>query len=388
MKYSYYMDVLSPLHIGNGAKLEPLEYVVLPKRKKFYRLDMNKLFASPSFNLESFVRGSKNRNFSAATMIGRNINIEEFAVYSLSIPDAEARLLERNKGQVQEMIKECGRPYLPGSSLKGALRTSLLASFLAADSFRNEYEEEIYNSLQETVRLRREERNKKKKFFSYEAESSLLGETNYCLMRALQVSDSSTVNSNEMAVYAIKVVSPKRDGYAWKILGRGGGTTDNPDQATTSFIEALTPGTQVRGTLKIDEYLLQDEIDGILGFRGKKFIADLAGCCRRACEEFLRNEALFYRNLGLQPLVLAFDQLLTYSQGLMPNQFFCQLSWGTGYGAKGVGKVINRELFASVRDAFRMGYRDQDFPKTRKIIFQDGGPLTVPGWVKVTLEGE
>ena len=384
MKYSYYMDVLSPLHIGNGAKLEPLEYVVLPERKKFYRLDMNKLFASPSFNLESFVRGSKNRNFSAATMIGRNINIEEFAVYSLSIPDAEARLLERNKGQVQEMIKECGRPYLPGSSLKGALRTSLLASFLAADSFRNEYEEEIYNSLQETVRLRREERNKTKTFFSYEAESSLLGGTNYCLMRALQVSDSSTVNSNEMAVYAIKVVS-KRDGYAWKILGRAWHNRQ-PDQPLL-LSSKPDPGHPSSSTSKLTNICFRMKLT-VFWFYEEKFIADLAGCCRRACEEFLRNEALFYRNLGLQPLVLAFDQLLTYSQGLMPNQFFCQLSWGTGYGAKGVGKVINRELFASVRDAFRMGYRDQDFPKTRKIIFQDGGPLTVPGWVKVTLEGE
>ncbi len=386
MNYKYYLEVITPLHIGNGARLKPLEYVVLPEKKKFYRLDMKKLFASPSFNVDGFVRGSKNRNFSIEKMIDGNI--EEFAAYSLFISGVEARLLERNKGQVQEMVKESGTPYIPGSSLKGALRTSLLKSFLAEDSFCNEYEKEIQNASREATGLRGEKRDKIKKFFSSEAESKLLGTTNYCLMRALQISDSSMIGWGDVAVYVVKVASKTRDGYAWKILGRNGGVTDNSDQATPSFIEALIPGTRVEGTLKIDEFLLQDEIGGILGFKGKNFLADLVGCCRRACEGLLRNEALYYRNLGLHPLVLAYEQLLKFSKSLTPNQFFWQISWGTDYGAKGVGKAINSDIFEAVRETFRMGYRNQEFPKTRKIVFQNGRPLTVPGWVKVTLEGE
>jgi len=51
-----------------------------------------------------------------------------------------------------------------------------------------------------------------------------------------------------------------------------------------------------------------------------------------------------------------------------------------------LGNAINKPLFSEIRKEWNIGKRDMEFPKTRKIVFEDGKPKTVTGWVKMRLK--
>jgi len=51
--FKYELEVLSPLHVGSGDLITPLEYVVVDD--KFYRVDMSAVFRDEEFNVEAFM---------------------------------------------------------------------------------------------------------------------------------------------------------------------------------------------------------------------------------------------------------------------------------------------------------------------------------------------
>jgi len=64
------------------------------------------------------------------------------------------------------------------------------------------------------------------------------------------------------------------------------------------------------------------------------------------------------------------------------------MAWGGGYLAKAAGWKIDKDLMDEIRDEFRMGRENFEFPKSRKINFANGMPAGLNGWVKMTLEEE
>ena len=46
------LEALTPLHIGSGGMITPMEYVV---DDDFYRVDMDKLFQDPEFDSEFLI---------------------------------------------------------------------------------------------------------------------------------------------------------------------------------------------------------------------------------------------------------------------------------------------------------------------------------------------
>ncbi|MCM8822701.1 MAG: type III-A CRISPR-associated RAMP protein Csm5 [Candidatus Omnitrophica bacterium] len=119
------ISVLSPVHIGSGNIISPLEYFV--KNKKFVRIDMDGLFKDPIFK-------SQAQQFIEKAIYCRLISkvlpagiYERHILYTIAIhPSAE----RSNLIEVKEYIKSAGRVFIPGSSIKGSILSGVMENVL------------------------------------------------------------------------------------------------------------------------------------------------------------------------------------------------------------------------------------------------------------------
>lgn len=147
---NFTLQTLSPLHIGSGSVLEPFEYVL--EDGYFYKIDLDKTFnlmyerhKDFSVKFDKWLEKSQEtleneRDNARQSRLREKFNIAEFCrnklddyelaekiksegcIYKLSAPFG----LQKRK-QVGELMRDGkGEIFIPGSSLKGAIRTALL----------------------------------------------------------------------------------------------------------------------------------------------------------------------------------------------------------------------------------------------------------------------
>ncbi|MDI6821568.1 MAG: type III-A CRISPR-associated RAMP protein Csm5 [Actinomycetota bacterium] len=372
MNYRYKLEVLTPLHVGSGEKITPIEYVV---KEKLYRIDMGKLFAEESFPRNAFITRAKTGIYLGELFTDWAI-LPKVTRYALSIDISHTQDITRPSAEIQEFIKSADRPYIPGSSIKGAMRTAIAWRLLVKGGLKSRYERAISNSLG---------RKRRKHFFSQQANRELFGsDPNHDLMRIIQIGDTQPLNMENLEVNLVRILSKQDRGYGWKVLPQRR-TVKNPETATPIFLETLRVGTVTEGSLKIDDWLLGEEIARVLGFKGKEHLLNRVGdACKEFSSAILESELNFYKAIGMRNLIEKVEEILNTS--LSPDSFIIDLGWGTGWKAKTVGTSLRDDLLSRIRREFRLGRQGQPFPKTRKVLFQNGVPSMPCGWVKITLK--
>lgn len=138
-RYKIYLETLGPVFIGSGKELTKKEWILDKGRSEGIILDELKLFSYINSNnlLDSFetfmLKGNKKMIdwASEAGIYPRKIqNIAKYRVDCSGINENST-----DKG-VQIFIKDgYGMPYIPGSSLKGAIRNIILAKMIEEDDF-------------------------------------------------------------------------------------------------------------------------------------------------------------------------------------------------------------------------------------------------------------
>ena len=125
----------SPVHIGDGTKIEKKQYIYDPIAQKVKIVDLNCLYNHfHSIGRETaFTEFLLNRNKSLQNLvIDFKLNIDKFVKYELDcspLPGSDFKLRE-----IISFTKDpYGYPYIPGSSLKGMLRTALIAYKISCD---------------------------------------------------------------------------------------------------------------------------------------------------------------------------------------------------------------------------------------------------------------
>lgn len=380
---TYTLEVLTPIHVGSGQQLMPSEYLLDNKNRKFFRINMGRLFQSPDFDFETYISLINRGHFYLGDRyLEAGISNTDYELDATGSINELSLNVGRASGFVLEFIKEGGKPYLPGSSLKGSLR-SLVVRYIIRNN-RRRYEDTLDRQLQEMAERRRRVRAE---FFSTPAEQALTGKPNNSVFRTLQIGDSLPISFNDMCLSYVKVISQSGNaGFRWKDLGSRI-NLNRCEKATAIFFEAIKPGTRVTGRVRMDDFLFNEDVARLLHFNrnGLEAMSDLANTCNAEAREVINGEIKFFREVNFSQGVTENERLLCMLSDLKSDEFLLPLAWGTGYRNKAAGETINPHLFGRIRGAFRLGRDNMLFPKSRKIVFEFGEPATVCGWSRVKL---
>ncbi len=134
--YCIKAEIITPIHIGDGSELEPLEYVI---KDRFYKVNLEEWLSTLSPEKYNEFKEFTGKDYSSRTILTRlrkfvrdNIDVEKFVEWSADISKAVKKRYDdrfespENQLPMSPFIRTSGRVYLPGSSIKGAIRTAYL----------------------------------------------------------------------------------------------------------------------------------------------------------------------------------------------------------------------------------------------------------------------
>ncbi|WAA09845.1 type III-A CRISPR-associated RAMP protein Csm5 [Fervidibacillus albus] len=187
------LETVSPVHIGNGEKLSPYtDYVYDDNDGTVYIFDPIKIEKALSEldnsdeAIDEFVemvmaKGRSNQQkYSLKNFFSTwNINYKSLAAFTIKT-DANIKTEE-----IHQLIKSGNRPYIPGSSIKGAIRTALLY---------HHRKEEGYTISQALNDLNKRNRNR-----SPNGED-LFGKGGEDVFKFLHISDTSFLSPNDIGI--------------------------------------------------------------------------------------------------------------------------------------------------------------------------------------------
>ncbi|AZT89246.1 type III-A CRISPR-associated RAMP protein Csm5 [Caldicellulosiruptor changbaiensis] len=377
----YEIEVLTPTIIGGQDKIQSFEFV--KDGDCLYFINFDRLFEENLFK-ESFIdelsRGLSGnlKDFNIRNVMTKyNIDFRRFSKYKLKLEG-----VQKLSREIVPFVKSAGRFYIPGSSFKGAIR-SFVTKALKKDLIKH-YEDCL--NQKGKVDPQHLSSNADKKVFSSPNESPF---------KYLQISDSSFVNPDDVAVFEIKVMNICDGQVKWFAGVKEGKTNnvDKPEQSSSIVAEGIKPGVKIFGSMKVEK----DFVDGnevVSGLKEKIGINVLAASpaeflaevMRAVVKDYIQREINFYSKYNQAQIVSEYHKLLNILNSLEQNQFLIQIGFSTGYLSKTVGIFFTKTHFEKLKmiDQKSRIYPDL-FPKTRRIIFKNGQVYTVPGWIKITI---
>jgi CRISPR-associated protein Csm5 len=368
------IEVLSPVHIGSGVKLaKDIDFTytndtvtIVPQSELMNYLEQNpdemQKFIDGGYKLEKLTIGS----------LGKKYHINGERIFDISE-------FERNG---------FGKPYIPGSSIKGSLRTIIL--------------KKVFDGLEENEKqnLLGLVNNPKKEWASEPIIKKIFGDdSNHNLMRTLEIFDAEFEVVTLEKVLILSLSNNEATSYKWKKMGRDASNQDNPKYATPIFVEALPIGSKGYSSISLSNFLFNNPTaQSELKFSENSLsnINSLISTINNYSIEKLNSEKKFFENLNsskkLIELINHIELLIAQHSKLKADEFIMRLSWGSGW--KGMtGDFINdldkdekAKWIEFFRKKYQMGKKDFPiFPKTRRIVFEDEKPKYLTGWIKIKL---
>lgn len=364
------VTTLTPLHIGTGnTLLRDFDYVTHDGKTWVINEDtLADLLADYGDDLAKMAAGRP-----ASELLRPEDFHADSPLFRYVLP-GEPR--SQNPGSVlQEQIKDpWDRPYIPGSSLKGALRTAL---FYAGYGGRNL----LFRVAPSNDRIN-------VKYVAQPLERDVFANNvspgkapNHDLLRALQISDSVPDEQKRLQIVNVTV------------------SKNSQPSGSPIELEAIPSDISFEMSLSLDGYLLSNQIRRELGYVDDQigWVQGLPQIVNSWTQDRLSVESQTNRSSNwtntfeqIKPIVDRFVADQTSSE------FVVQLGWGGGWDSKTLGKRLtdNKTEFSKlVNDRrYKMLRKGQFvagdvYPKTRRaIVTRKLQPISLLGWVWVRLE--
>lgn len=356
--YTLTLTTLSPLHIGDGGELaQGFDYLV--RQGRTYRLNVDAILAARGAQM----RPDRYGNYPLPSQLLQAADLENpaFFRYSLSGFPRSGKADARLHSCIKD-VYDC--TYIPGSSLKGALRTAL-----------------AWNGWDEVnPHLDRGAIGRSRSWAGQPLERKLFGSNpNHDLLRALQVSDlsGSRKPGHRLAVINAQVLTQHSNG-------------------TPVELEAIAGDMRFKGSLKIDETLFNSMAEPELGFANRRhWLEELFPRVQKHSQA--RIHALlnwFEQSDGYADVARFYRQLAAAE--LPANQALVQLGWGTGWDGKTFWTHLQKDadLFDQLVIDFRMQKvgrgaplrrHGEPFPRSKRAVMKvlegHASALAPLGWV-------
>jgi CRISPR-associated protein Csm5 len=359
---NYRVTCLTPTLVGDGQRLSPIDYMVWKDQVNV--LDQHRIFKllAKGPRLDGYLaqlKRAEKLDFAswggfAQNFAGRRIPFDHPALTKYWERAHAADLF------IPTFAVNVRGPYLPATSLKGALRTATVHARWSESALRGF--------------AARAEGERSPRRVTLSAEESVLGGPGASVMRAVAAGDSDPA-AGAMKIYLVRTATLTRRGdrleLAWKVAGRGSVEARRVEDATPLFAEMAAPGTTFAGAWR-EKTAARESI-----FRA-------ANDCARAQ---LERHAAWAGEAGL-PALAASLQLLRERAAAMPkNACVLPVGWGGGLLSKSAWLDTANESYRSIASAIPFYARalatGLPFPKTRRIVFAGNQPSALAGWVQL-----
>ena len=379
----YRLTCLTPVLVGDGSKLSAIDYMVWKDHVNV--LDQRRIFRllAKGPRLEGYLSQLKKADkleFGswggfAQNYAGRRIPFEHAG---------SAQFWERARAEhlfIPTFSTGPSGPYLPGTAVKGALRTGVVHGRMTE------------RSLQDiSTRATSEGRMPRRPAIS--VEDAALGAGGADSMRVMSASDSNTIPENSFKIYLLRVstLAPRGAGkfeLAWKQSPAG--SVKRPEDSTPTFAEMAVPGTIFDGIWHENGFLSQPETAKALRKRDRLDLPAMFGLVNAYTEQLLRLQTQYADWAGLALLKSTIEQLearLNEVRGADRGCVF-PLGWGAGFLSKAA--YLNtqdeayRQILKQVGFYARAIQSGLPFPKTRRIVFLAGQAATLAGFVHLEI---
>jgi CRISPR-associated protein Csm5 len=326
---------LTPLHIGSGRLLlKDYDYAV--SQKSTWRINEDALLGAQDL---SDPRLAETLSRTAPAQLLKPVDLHAdspFIRYRLAgTPRSE------DKGaQLQEQLKTVrDEAFLPGSSLKGAIRTALA----------------WHGWAERQVKPGKSDLERNPRFAGRRLEQQIMGpDPNHDLLRALQVSDSAPAGKDRLIVLNAQVVTA--------------GTLGSPIE-----LEAVQADTPFHLTIKVDRALYNQwakqnrfQLGG-----NPTWLAQIPQLIQQHTSQRLARELAWYQNRPGAQATASFYQQLVKAR-VPANGCLLQVGWGTGWDGKTFGSHLQADdrfmeyLINTYRLARGKRQAGDPFPKSRR----------------------
>jgi CRISPR-associated protein Csm5 len=374
---NYRMTCLTPLLVGSGHKLSPIDYMVWKDQVNV--LDQRRIFRllAKGPRLEGYLTQLKKADkLDFASWGGFAQNFADRRV-PFEHPSA-AKYWEQARGesmQIPTFNAGLDGPYVPGSAIKGALRTGLLFSRWSAGA------SPAFGPAGERRRP------------GEIPEEQAIGAAGASRMRAVSVSDSRPLSSAVLKVYLLRVSTlvprgPGRFELGWKQAPRGTVPGNRAEEGTPQFVEMAAPGSVFEGILRENAFLGRPEIARMLHWREPMTARRIFEAANACAERLLAIEKQYAAWASLARLAETITQLESeLAQARSSGGCLLAMGWGSGVLAKTGWLDTSDQAYRQVLAQFPLYARAIEsglpFPKTRRIVFLGNQPAALAGWVKL-----
>lgn len=367
------IEPLSPVFIGSGEKVGKFETLV--DGNKTYILNFDKLMENDKFvaffveNMDKILDPSTKDGTLKAIFKYLKIDIAEYS--HTSFPTIYDKNGKPKTLQISRFIQTAGRFYIPGSSIKGAIRTALIKA--------NEAFAEPFENALNTPNVSKSEVNK--------IEDNVFGSAQLSPFKALIISDSSFIDKNYIKFKKVEVIHLER-----------------PKQGIPQFFEVWLHDLRNTGSNKVESRitfkadvlskLLQngarkEAVDYLMQVFGseKNFVDTMKEAARILIE--MEKQKISASNYQQKNELLNFYNTLSKINKETENGFVLRIGGHSGFYSKTAYRgFLKRDQVKVLKILF--GYKkvkENNFPVTTRIVRLSESPKDIlpVGWIKVKL---
>lgn len=361
------LEILTPTQSGSGEELfKELDYI--ERKGLAFIVDQQASFNSVA---------SGNLALDSKLLLGGQLSDlvnsagQEFG-YSLAWLSNGQKIPDKLREQLKDAFN---RPYLPGSAIKGAIRTALIAEWLRdADRI-----EAISKHIAGLLPRHIPGKKPNPKLAAKNLMEELTGKcANQDIFRSFKVKDTLFTNP-DLCLADIRWLNERR----WRSMSKRS-SFDQWQQADGIYAEVLQPGVLGLTTVQWDGFLLSDtrrwQQDGVISAIAPKDFDDLKQRLNQHAKYRLQREIQFYKEQGKSNPGQECQRLLNMMEK-DSQMAYLQMSWGSGWRGM-TGDWASEEQVKIIRELFNLGRSDKPFPKTRRLAVS-GEPKLPLGWVRL-----
>ncbi len=379
----YRLTCLTPVLVGDGGRLSAIDYMVWKDQVNV--LDQNRIFKLLS-------KGPRLDGYLAQLKKATKLDFASWGGFAQNFADrripfehaAYSNYWNRAMGEslnIPTFASSASGPYLPGSAIKGALRTGMLFSRLKDSTLRD-----IAGRIHPERPSRRPAES---------AEEQLIGTGGNSRTRFFGAADSAPVDRSRFKIYLLRVatlVSRGRDEFAlgWKQSARGAADGRRPEDGAPTFAEMSAPGSAFEGAWRENVFFDELEIRRLLGWREPVQRAQVFEAANQYAGALLAIHRHYAARTGLQLLSKTIDELeARLADARAAGACLLSIGWGAGLIGKSAwldtANPDYRQILKNISIYNAALASGLPFPKTRRVVFLSDQPASLSGWAQLEI---